>query len=253
MLIAQWGRVLCPRTQVACYDFLMPRESKAVRWMQPWLKRLDVFACIRTGDIAVLKRRFGVPAAKCHFVPFPIPADLEQVATEEGDYIYSAGWAHRDWDTLMRALATLPYQAVLSPGVELAVPPEAAARIRVLPMQNPAQGREWMAKARLAVLAFKNTELPSGPLVLLDAMAMGKPVVATSVNGTRDYVRDGETALLAAPGDSEALAMAIRRAMEDDTLRRDLGRAAQADVCERFTMSQFLHQIVALCAPPNRK
>ena len=52
-------------------------------------------------------------------------------------------------------------------------------------------------------------------VVLIEAMGYGKPVIATSAGGIVDIVSDGDTGLLASPGDSAALASTIRKAMDD--------------------------------------
>jgi glycosyltransferase involved in cell wall biosynthesis len=64
------------------------------------------------------------------------------------------------------------------------------------------------------------------PLALLEAMAAGKPVVASAIPGTDEIVADGETGLLVRPNDSDALAAALRRVVSDPGLRARLGAAA---------------------------
>ncbi len=62
------------------------------------------------------------------------------------------------------------------------------------------------------------------PLVALEALAAGRPIVATSVRGLRELLDDERTALLV-PEDAEALAAAIRRVLEHPDLARSLGDA----------------------------
>jgi glycosyltransferase involved in cell wall biosynthesis len=64
-------------------------------------------------------------------------------------------------------------------------------------------------------------------LVAREAMAHGRPVVATRVGGLADAIADGETGLLVPPGDVAALRGAIVRLLEDPELRRRLGDAAR--------------------------
>ncbi|CAN5609991.1 N/A [soil metagenome] len=64
-------------------------------------------------------------------------------------------------------------------------------------------------------------------LVALEAMAMGRPVVASATGGLVDIVVQDRTGLLVPPGDVDALAGAIVRLMEDPVLRSEMGRAAQ--------------------------
>ena len=72
-------------------------------------------------------------------------------------------------------------------------------------------------------------------IVLLEAEASGKPVVAFSVGGVPEAVRDGETGLLVQFGDTEAFAKAVARLLSDEDLRRKMGAAARKFVVENFT------------------
>lgn len=246
-LVGRLRWLVCPRTKVVCADFLMPQETRLMTIVGTWLRGIHAFVCIRTGDIPVMERRFGIPESRCHFAFFPANLPPESAITKEQGYIYSAGWAHRDWPTLLRALKDVPYQAILSVSRTLDVPAEVRERVRVLPQCTPTEGRLLMAGASLVALAFEDTFLPSGPLVLLDAMAMGKAVVTTRVNGTRDYVDSPRTGVLTEPGDSEALAAALTRLMEDEALRRSTGQAAREEAGSRFTGRQFMDRILHVC------
>ncbi|HWG56061.1 MAG TPA: glycosyltransferase, partial [Gaiellaceae bacterium] len=66
------------------------------------------------------------------------------------------------------------------------------------------------------------------PLALLEAMALGTPVVATAVNGVPDAISDGDNGLLVPRRDPAALAQALARVLDDDELRRRLGSRARA-------------------------
>jgi glycosyltransferase involved in cell wall biosynthesis len=70
-------------------------------------------------------------------------------------------------------------------------------------------------------------------VVAREAMAYGRPVVATNVGGLHDAVTDGETGLLVPPRDSDALRTALERLLGDDALRRDLGASARAVASSR--------------------
>jgi glycosyltransferase involved in cell wall biosynthesis len=76
------------------------------------------------------------------------------------------------------------------------------------------------------------------PMALLEAMAAGLPVIATSVSGTRQVVEDGRTGILVTPADSNALAQAISRVVADAALRGRLGRAARAHVRAEFSVDR---------------
>lgn len=85
--------------------------------------------------------------------------------------------------------------------------------------------------ARAVVGAADAVVLPSVweglPLVALEALAAGTPIVATAVRGLRELLTDGVDALLVPPGDADALASALRRVLEDGELARRLREGAR--------------------------
>jgi glycosyltransferase involved in cell wall biosynthesis len=72
-------------------------------------------------------------------------------------------------------------------------------------------------------------------VVAREAMAHGRPVVASAVGGLVDAVEDGVTGLLVPPGDPSALRAAIERLFGDDDLRRRLGNAARERALDKFS------------------
>jgi glycogen(starch) synthase len=86
-----------------------------------------------------------------------------------------------------------------------------------------------LARAAVVVLPSHREGLP---MVLLEAMAHARAVVATPVGGIPSLVEDGVTGLLVPPGDPRALREAIERLLADPDLRRRFGEAARAKVSE---------------------
>ena len=81
------------------------------------------------------------------------------------------------------------------------------------------------------------------PHTLLEALAVGTPVIATAVGGIPEVVADGENGLLVPPGDVDAIAAAIDRLRTDDDLRGSLAGAAAASV-EDLAEPRILQRIV---------
>jgi glycosyltransferase involved in cell wall biosynthesis len=75
---------------------------------------------------------------------------------------------------------------------------------------------------------------------LLEAMAMGRAVIATAVDGNLDVVSDGVTGLLVPPRDPAALAAALVRLVDDPERARQMGRAARARIEEAFTLQAMV-------------
>lgn len=99
--------------------------------------------------------------------------------------------------------------------------------------------------ATLDVLALTSWH-EGTPLALLEAMASGVPVVATSVGGVPELVVVGTSGLLTPPGDDAALAHALLTLVRDAPLRARLGAGARTRVAHEFALSRQLDATAAL-------
>ena len=82
----------------------------------------------------------------------------------------------------------------------------------------------------VALAAYQET----APVTIAEAMAAGCPVVATAVGGVPDLIEDGQTGLLSPAADVDALAVNLRRLLDDAALAQRLGLAGQAAAQARF-------------------
>ncbi len=77
---------------------------------------------------------------------------------------------------------------------------------------------------------------------MLEAMAAGKPVIASRVGGLPELVADGETGLLVAPKNAEVLAGAIARLASEKSLAREMGRRGAERARASFSLEQMASQ-----------
>lgn len=84
------------------------------------------------------------------------------------------------------------------------------------------------------------------PISLLEAMAAGKPVIASRVNGSAEAIADGKTGLLVPPGDAPALGAAICRILGDPALAARIGEAARREVNERYHVVDMISSVASL-------
>ncbi len=84
------------------------------------------------------------------------------------------------------------------------------------------------------------------PRVVMEAMAVGKPVAGYAGGGVPEMVVDGETGLLCAPGDVDGLAAAFGRLAEDDDLRRRMGEAGRVRAREFFSVERHVDRMEAV-------
>jgi colanic acid/amylovoran biosynthesis glycosyltransferase len=95
---------------------------------------------------------------------------------------------------------------------------------------------------------IRNQDADGIPTVLIEAMAMEIPVVATRVSGIPELVVDGETGLLVAPDDAGALAEALARLLRDQDLARRLARAGRDLVVAHYRSETSARQLCGLFA-----
>ena len=76
------------------------------------------------------------------------------------------------------------------------------------------------------------------PVVLMEAMGSGVPVIASNLSGIPELVNDQQTGMLVAPRDAKSIADALERYIQDPALRRRFGNAGRAKVVEEFDLNK---------------
>lgn len=135
-------------------------------------------------------------------------------------------------------------------------PEEAALRVLVAELGADVSFLGFVAGAALheAVRQARCVVMPSewyenAPMMVLEAMALGKPVIGARIGGIPEVVAEGETGLMYASGSVDDLArqLSALKSMADAGLA-DMGRAARARVEQRFSRRGYLQAMLALYA-----
>jgi colanic acid/amylovoran biosynthesis glycosyltransferase len=124
-------------------------------------------------------------------------------------------------------------------------------RLSLLGARSSEEVRTTLAGAGIFVLP--SVRLPSGrmegiPVALMEAMASGVPVVASRLSGIPELVQDGVTGLLVEPHDPQALAAAMARILDDDTLAAKLALRARESVERSFSLTREANRLGDLFA-----
>jgi glycosyltransferase involved in cell wall biosynthesis len=138
-------------------------------------------------------------------------------------------------------------------------PPDVAAAVRrrgadvvragiEVEVPGPRTGESKLQEYRRSdVFAYPTRYRYEGqPLVILEAMASGLPIVTTAQGGIPETVEDGRSGLVVRPGDIEALVDAITRLTRDPTLRQRLGDEARSRYLARYTPQRFAARVEEL-------
>jgi glycosyltransferase involved in cell wall biosynthesis len=196
------------------------------------------------GELAV---SWGVPEGRVSVLPNPSPPLPELRPREElraglglsGNTLAFAGRL-----TAQKALGIALEAVRANDGVTLLIAGEGderpglerlvgelglGGRVRFLGAQPRERVLELFRAADASILSSSWENFPH---TVVEALAVGTPVLATAAGGVAEVVHDGENGLLVAPGDAPALAEAIRRYFADEALRARLRAAAAASVAE---------------------
>jgi len=149
-------------------------------------------------------------------------AKLKRTHPKVCGVIVGSGELHQELETLAKELGVRHSLRLLGKRNDV---PEcvAAMDVFVLPSLNEGMGR-----------------------ALVEAMAVGRPVIASRVGGMPTIVEDCVTGLLVPPGDSEALASAIRTLLDRPAWARELGAAAAKQIGDRFSGAAMVRSIESI-------
>ncbi len=161
-------------------------------------------------------------------------ADPLMAQLPEDNYLLFVGDVGREKgvEVLFRAYAQMGSQVPLVLiGRQLAsFPPTCPPNVLVLPgWPHASVMRAW---SRCTIALIPSIWPEPCPTVMLEAMAMGRPIVASRIGGIPDIVVDGETGLLFTPDDERALRAAIERLLNDQALREQMGARARQGVVQ---------------------
>ncbi len=84
----------------------------------------------------------------------------------------------------------------------------------------------------------------NSPMVILEAFAAGKPVIASRIGGIPELIEEGVDGLLFEPGNVQELASAMRRLVDNPDLAEEMGRRGRAKVEERYSLEAYMKSLV---------
>jgi glycosyltransferase involved in cell wall biosynthesis len=212
------------------------------------VRPLSAIICFTTAQKNWWARSIGYQRAKFVHLGY-LYMHVNASKQQTGEYIFSGGRIARDYQTLVRAVEGLRRRVVLVVGKDpitgrTGLEGTALSRDVEIYYDIPYKRfLELMSGAILVVLPLENKPYAAGQMVLLDAMAVGKPIVATRTAGTIDYVEDGRTGLLVEPGNVSELREKILLLTRNSELRRNLAENAKERWETEFTVKAMQRKI----------
>lgn len=232
-------------------ELMLDETSDRLIWkMKQYVQRLcftssDVIFVSARNEIKTYALRLRLPEARLRFLPFHTNVIAPRMIEGSGGYILSAGRTGRDYATLAAAVEGLNVKVVvvsdrrLVEGIQF--PPNVELHIDI-PYQDYL---DLLYRCSMVVVPLKKLVKSTGQVVFLEAMALGKPVVATATTGTEDYIEHGVTGVLVPPENSEALRRAVSEFIERPASYAALARRAFEQVKEQHTFRAYTGTILA--------
>ena len=235
------------RVRLLYYRFVMRRVSCAICHSVLETERYrSLFAGCNTNFVFVpWGCHVPTPAEVLAAAPPPPPKDrLPRVV--------SAGRSGRDYPTLVAAVAAMPCRLTIICNERAALGGVAASeQVEVLTSTFGADYLMQILQADIVVVPLQVEDISAGQMVLIQAMALARPLVVTRTPTVGDYLHHGETALLVPRGDSSALAAAIQRLLDNPAAAAAMGQRAQTRYAAQFSTDAHLRALVgALSGPP---
>ncbi len=230
-----------PSKQILCEVFIDEEYSSNPLWkLKTALYRLVARRSIgvltnSSAEVESVSERFGIPRPKVRYVPMHSNIHEPSMWDRNDGFVLSAGRTLRDYDTLLKVAPRIKAPITIIAGVQDAFPTPLPDNVTILREVSREQYLDHLRRCAVVAIPLIPSARATGQVVLLEAMACGKPVVATRSAGTADHIEHGKNGVLVEPGDGDALAREINELLGDSGLARRLGQQAVEDVKARYT------------------
>lgn len=253
-LVMKYLRLNTPHVMVVSrITSMYEKKSRRKMWLlkhgKEKIDRILIWSSVQRN---IIIRQLGYPAKRIKLLKRgtdqkywrPIPAETETIC--------AAGMEMRDYPTLIEALRTVDipcHIAVRAVRGEFFETVKKVYEIDEMPENITVGGKDYIelrelyARSRFVVVPLLPTDSDNGLTSILEAMAMGKPVICTRALGQVDVIQDGVTGIFVPQGDPEALRKEIVNLWNDPLRAEEMGRAARKYVEEHHNLEQFCHAI----------
>jgi glycosyltransferase involved in cell wall biosynthesis len=255
------GMMLDPGVKhiVILLNAMTPRWLSAIKLLN-LRRRWSHIVTLSHAEAEALKKELSIVPEKISRVLNPLDLDFYNLNGIEVDsalppFIMSQGLSRRDYPTLIRAMQKLPHvtchiSAVsawdnFKAGYEgMDIP----SNVQLKSFDHPLLIKNVTAQSQFVVVPLQSDTgmWCAGATTVLQAQAMGKPVIVSYLPGIAEYVRDGETGYVVKGNDPDAMAEVIDRLWQDPQQTARMGENARRWISENFTLQQYVDRFANL-------
>jgi glycosyltransferase involved in cell wall biosynthesis len=227
-------------------QFIMREKDESVSsrlkyvFMRWCFSSVYLCVCSSRAESYYYQKVFGWPSTKLHYIPLHTdPRLLAQGNGKNDGVVLSAGRTFRDYGTLLGAFRQLDVPLLIVASRWSLDPNDVPSNVKIQYDMPGSELMSLMAQCLAVVVPLEERMISIGQSVVLQAMTLGKAVIATKVNGTEDYIEHMKTGILVPPKDPGAIRDAVALLISNEDIRLKLGRAAQDRVRQMYLPDHY--------------
>lgn len=225
---------------------MLDEPNPSVRWrlkckFQRFLfSSVDKIIVSSSDEVSIYSKRLNLPESHFIFIPFHTNIIEPMLLQYPKRYILSAGKTGRDYYTLVEAARKIPLQFVMISDYESAQGIDLPKNVDLLIDIPRKDYLKLLQECYFVVVPLHTLVKSTGQVVILEAMAYGKPVIATDAVGTRDYVYPEFNGFLVPPYDPSSLKKFIHKLASDVYLHSKISQNSLDFVLKNCTFDIYM-------------
>ena len=207
---------------------------------------VDKFICFSKDECGYYSNLFNTPIERFKYVPLGIDyfkTDMCQCVSDK--YVFSTGRSNRDYDFLINSFLDSDYKLYIACG-DLKQLDDKYNNIVIDTKCYRNDMLKKMAGCYCVIISVRDTKVSAGQLVAIQAMQLGKPVIATASDGLKDYVEDGVTGILINKNTKD-LMNALDRLYSDKNYYNFLSTNSKKVFEEKYTLEKLGQNVGEIC------
>lgn len=236
---------------VALFSWISkPKKAKFLSFVHSHIDRIMLWSSYQR-DFAIQQIR--IPESKIEFSRWYVDQKFWRPLNKPSVMICAAGREMRDYQTLLQAVEGLdiPCHIAVSymkgrkdPWMDMIRSVNGLPSHITVGQKSFTELRDLYASSRFVVVPLlPQSDTDNGVTVILEAMAMGKPVICSKTMAQIDVIQPGKTGMLVPPGDPKALREAILHLWEHPEEAERMGKRGREYIEEFHTFDGFCHQV----------
>ena len=242
---------------------LHPKQGSGLRkWLwKMCLPAAEAIISYTSAQSDWLAAEFGLQRSRLFFVPFGVDTTFfeaeEHEAAAENSFCASVGTNDgKDFVTLLKAFPDEHRLVIVTDDYNIKIIQEhlnSHSQVEIRHDVPIHELRTLYRQSSVQIIPLLDTKFSSGQTVMLENMALGRAVIVTKTASTCDYIEDGITAIMVAPGDPDALRRVLVEILEDPPRRQQIGAKAAEKVRASFSSEVFSRNLMALVQQAIRR